>query len=277
MKRSVIRTAAAVCAAACLLPGCSASTASIPAGASFVQPLTMRISLTEILSGLFSNLFSKDEKSEKDETEETEKQSEKKKNPDGYESPVDFAALQKENPDVYAWLEITDSDISYPVLNHEGDNSYYLTHDSRQQKDTKGSVYTEDFNTKTFDDPTTLIYGHTTKNGEIFGTLQKKYTDSSFFKTHREIKVYLPDKEYTYKVFAAIPFSDVHILYYYDFTNEKQFNSFYNTVFSTRSLDAIVDSDVDISMDDHVIVLSTCIASDRSKRFLVLAVRETVE
>lgn len=33
--------------------------------------------------------------------------------------PVDFDALHELNPDIYAWVEIPDTDISYPILQRE--------------------------------------------------------------------------------------------------------------------------------------------------------------
>lgn len=35
--------------------------------------------------------------------------------------PVDFEKLQKENPDIYAWITIPDTEIDYPVLQSESD------------------------------------------------------------------------------------------------------------------------------------------------------------
>lgn len=39
--------------------------------------------------------------------------------------PVDFDELQAMNPDIYAWVTIPDTDISYAVLQREGDEEYY--------------------------------------------------------------------------------------------------------------------------------------------------------
>mgnify|MGYP000660001169 CR=1 FL=1 len=45
-----------------------------------------------------------------------------------YVSPIDFASLQERCPDIYAWLEIPDTDISYPVAQN-ADDTWYLTRD----------------------------------------------------------------------------------------------------------------------------------------------------
>lgn len=42
--------------------------------------------------------------------------------------PVDFDELQVMNPDIYAWVTIPDTDISYAVLQREGDEEYYSKH-----------------------------------------------------------------------------------------------------------------------------------------------------
>ena len=36
--------------------------------------------------------------------------------------PVDFDELQAMNPDIYAWITIPDTDISYAVLQRDGDD-----------------------------------------------------------------------------------------------------------------------------------------------------------
>lgn len=49
--------------------------------------------------------------------------------------PVDFEKLQKENPDIYAWITIPDTEIDYPVLQSESDDTYYLNHTVEKRKD----------------------------------------------------------------------------------------------------------------------------------------------
>ena len=42
--------------------------------------------------------------------------------------PIDFDALKMQNPDVYAYVEVPDTKISYPVLQRENDKEYYSNH-----------------------------------------------------------------------------------------------------------------------------------------------------
>ncbi len=190
-----------------------------------------------------------------------------------YKSPVDFATLQKVNPDIYAWLDIPDTDISYPVLNRADNNEFYLKHDSLGKYDKKGALFTEDYNSLDFEDPVTIIYGHNTINGSMFGTLEKDYSDQKFFKKHQKIMIYLPDREYEYTVFAAVPYSNVHLLYYYNFSRPRVFNAVFKDMLSVRALNANIDKTVAFDNTDDILILSTCLNGNSNKRYLVLAVK----
>ncbi len=190
-----------------------------------------------------------------------------------YVSPVNFSALRRVNRDIYAWIEIADTDISYPVVNRAGDDSFYLTHNSLGKTDRKGALFTESYNNLSFTDHVTVIYGHNTIDGSLFGTLQRDYSSPRFFKEHKKIMVYLPDGEYEYTVFAAVPYSNVHILYYYDFSRPRVFNVFFKNILSTRALEANIDRTVELDSSDDILILSTCLDGNSNKRFLVLAVK----
>ena len=132
---------------------------------------------------------------------------------------VNFAVYQKINKDIYAWIRIPGTPIDYPILNRKGDNEYYLKRNYYRYADTRGSIFTEDYNNRDFNDPVTLIYGHNMSSGSMFGSIQKTYTKKSFMQSHKELQIILPDKTYTYEIFAAVPYSNIHLMYYYDFTN----------------------------------------------------------
>lgn len=187
-------------------------------------------------------------------------------------SPIDFESLWKVTTDIYAWIEIPGTKINYPVAQKKMNDDYYLNHAIDGTKDKKGTLFTESaFNHTDFNDSVTVIYGHDMKDGSMFGRLQN-YSKEAYFNEHRTIKVYMPDKTLTYKVFAAVPFSGKHILYTWDFDDANQFDNFIRTVRTTKSLLANFDDSVEVTSSDKVIILSTCLKSDNSKRYLVMAV-----
>lgn len=191
-----------------------------------------------------------------------------------YESPIDFESLQKENPDIYAWLYIEGTNISYPVLQHPDDDTYYLTHTSSGEKEKKGALYTEKaYNSKEFNDPLTVIYGHHMKSGEMFGRLQETYTEENAMERYGEITIYTPEEEIRYKVFAAVPYKNYHLLANDDTTDPIVFGEFLDSMYQIRAVEAVFSKDEKATIDDKVLVLSTCLIGNNKRRYLVLGKR----
>lgn len=193
---------------------------------------------------------------------------------DGYVSPVDFEALREENSDIYAWLYIPGTEISEPLLQREWDDQYYLTHGSIGSADESGALFTESkYNSKDFSDPATVVYGKNTREGRLFGGLQAAFSSTSGFEEHSEVIVYLPDEEIHYTVFAAVPFRNYHILYYYAFNNPNRYEMFLEVVDSIRTVDAHRDSTIEVTPGDQLLILSTTRSGSASTCYLVLAKR----
>lgn len=191
-----------------------------------------------------------------------------------YQSPIDFEKIRKDSPDVFSWLSIDGTDINYPVVFREGDNSYYLRRNIKGEYDSNGSLFIEDYNKTDFSDPVTVIYGHHLSSGAMFGKLQEIYTNPETFKNHSKITVYTPEKLFTYRVFCAVPLDNSHILYYNNFNNALVFEKYFKDIYETRSLMAVFDEGTVIRPGDRVLMLSTCFENDYSRRYVVMAVCE---
>lgn len=185
---------------------------------------------------------------------------------------TDIAALQQINPDAYAWLEITDTDISFPILQSAEDETFYLIHNIYGEEDDNGSIYTEYYNNKDFADPNTVIYGRNRE--EMFGKLHQ-YQDRDFFDTHREIKIYMQGKTLSYKIFAAYTYDDRHLIATYDFWDQLVFSNYLEDVFAMRAMDAYIDDSVAVTAENKIITLSTGVTGQDDKRYLVQAVLVT--
>ena len=192
-----------------------------------------------------------------------------------YVSPIDFASLQAANPDIYGWLEIPGTEFDFPLVQREGDDSFYLTHDSDGNESSAGAIFTESaYNSTTMEDPVTVAYGHQMHAGTMFGKLQETYSQENALEDYGEIIVYLPDREYHYQVFAAVPYDNRHILYNYDFTDSRRYNAFLNSIYEVRELGAVRNREISVTPEDHLLVLSTCLTGNDNKRYLVLAKRQ---
>ena len=191
------------------------------------------------------------------------------------EGSLDFDALWQVNPDIHAWIEIKDTKIDYPVLQSPDNDRKYLSTAYNGTWYIGGSIFTEStYNSRDFNDPVTLIYGHTMRSGTMFGQLQKNYSDPTLFEQHSDIVIYLPDEVRHYKVFAAVPYGKEHLLDTYDFSNGYWYNRFFNEVKRIREIGANFDKESFPSVGDRVIILSVCLNSDTTRRYLVMAVFE---
>lgn len=195
--------------------------------------------------------------------------------PEDYQSPIDFAELQNINQDIYAWIKIEGTDIDYPILQSSSDDNYYLKRTYEKKESVRGAIFTQvTFNAKDFEDNHTVLYGHNMfkPNGEMFSQLVH-YQDKDFFDKYREIIIYLPGKELKYKVFAAYKWTDEHLLYEYNTRNKALYGNYLQTIFNIRDLSANIDQSLDITADDKIITLSTCVTLNGTQRYLVQAVR----
>lgn len=192
------------------------------------------------------------------------------------EIPIDFAALQAINPDVYAWITVPGTVIDYPVLQHQTDNSYYLSHTIEGTPSAEGSIYTENYNSTDFEDPNTVIYGHDMLNGSMFQGLHN-YQDRAFFDQNREVIIYTPDAIRRYEIFAAYVYDDRHILQSFDFTDQTVYQQYLQSIFSIRDMAACIDTDAEVNVDDKIITLSTCYGNQDDKRYLVQAVLVSID
>ena len=184
-------------------------------------------------------------------------------------SDIDFAELQKKAPDAYAWIRIPDTRIDYPICQSETDNAYYLSHTAQKEDRFEGAIFTENYNSKDFTDPVTVIYGHNMKNGSMFADLHQ-FSDKDFFEKHPTFTIETADGKLNCRVFAAYTADNRHLLKNYDFSSREVYASYLKSIFQIKDMSANIDDTVTVTPDDRIVVLSTC-TGDHSTRFLVQA------
>lgn len=185
--------------------------------------------------------------------------------------PVNITEIQKQMPDVYAWIEIPGTKINYPIVQSKNDNSYYLDKTPDGSLNIEGSIFSENYNSKDFTDPVTILYGHNMKNGDMFGELHK-YEDKSFFEDNKEIYIYTKNKKLTYYIFAAVLFDNRHIIESYDFSKEDFFLKYIRDIVNVNDMRSHINKNISIVKTDKVLTLSTCHGMGSSYRYLLLAV-----
>ncbi len=182
---------------------------------------------------------------------------------------IDFDILYGVSKDIYAWVEIPETKLAYPVVQHPKNNSYYVRRSVNGKYDVSGCVFSENYNSRDFTDKNTVLYGHYMFDDSKFGTLLN-YSDKEYFEHHQNVYVYTPDKVLEYKIFAAVPFSTRHVLRSY--RGDDAHERFIGDVLAVKDPRAVIDKSVEIDHEtDKILTLSTCMKTS-SKRFLVLAV-----
>lgn len=188
-----------------------------------------------------------------------------------YESPVDFSSLWEINEDVYAWITIPGTIIDYPILQHKTDDSYYLNYNIDGTEGFPGCIYTEKATAKDFSDNNTVIYGHNLRDGQMFTSLHQ-FREPDFFNKNDMIYIYTPEKEFTYRIFAAYIYDNRHLLNSFDFSDKKVYEEYLAEIQNISSEEANLRKDIKVTGTDKIITLITCTFPEPEKRVYVQAV-----
>ncbi len=185
--------------------------------------------------------------------------------------PVNFKLWQSRNPDIYAWITVPNSPINYPIFQSPTNDEYYLTHNEWGYY-IGGAIFSQrTYNSTRMNDRVTMLYGHRMGDNSLFTSVQD-FSDALYFEQHRNIIVYLPDVKLTYEVFAAFPYSNMHIMYAHNFFyRAEDFNRFFQYVMNLQDLRAnrLENYSLDY-MSSKVIGLSTCLKEDSRFRYIVM-------
>lgn len=119
-----------------------------------------------------------------------------------YQSPIDFDSLCKMNPDTVAWLIIPGTRIDIPVVQAE-DNEIYCKANFDRKKSRKGAIFLDCDSPGDLMGRHSILYGHHMKNGSMFAEISK-FLKPEFFKEHRTLILYTPERELHLKTIAAV-------------------------------------------------------------------------
>lgn len=195
----------------------------------------------------------------------------------GYEIPaktVDIAALQEEeNEDIYAWITVPGTVIDYPVLQHPEELDYYLDHNLDHSSGYPGCIYSQNLNSREWNDPNTVLYGHNMKNGTMFAGLHH-YEDPQFLEENQYIYIFTQDYVRVYHIFGAYEYDNRHLLLTVDTQDPAAFAAYLVEVQGLSGMRDHFNEEVPVGIEDRVLTLETCIANKPDKRYIVQAVLE---
>lgn len=184
--------------------------------------------------------------------------------------PKSFEELKCDNKEIYAYIYIPGTNISYPILRSSVDDNYYLRRNYKGHSSYRGCIYTQSGNSTDFTDPVTVVYGHNTDKGDMFSQLLL-FQNQEFFDGHDTFYIYTPDETLVYKIFSAHTYDNRHILNSYDFSNHITLADFQETLLNPPSMERKVREKASLDDLSNIVILSTCAQphSGSEERYLV--------
>lgn len=166
----------------------------------------------------------------------------------------DFDKLKEINTDIVGYIEVDNTNISYPVVK-SSDNSYYLNHSYKKEKNNIGSIFLDYRNDLDNLSKNNIIYGHGRLDNTMFGSLNNLLDSNNLdSKESYYITLSTPNSIMTFKIFSVytIPKEGYYIKTY--FSSNKYFKEFLETIMKR----SIYNFNTDVSTNDKILTLSTC-------------------
>ena len=167
---------------------------------------------------------------------------------------VNFNDLLNTNKDTVAWLNVSGTNINYPVV-QTIDNSYYLSHAFDKTLNKAGWVFMDYRNNANTFDQNTIIYAHSRYDGTMFGSLKTILT-SSWYKNKDNyiIRMSTPKENTMWQIFSTyiIPKESYYITP--NFKNNDDYATFLKTI-KERSEEEFSGT---VNTNDKILTLSTC-------------------
>ncbi len=182
-------------------------------------------------------------------------------NGESEDEPVpDYSPLIEQNRDFVGQIIVPNTSINHPVVQY-ADNDYYLDHSFEKKYDYRGAIFMDYRNDAVNLDSNTIIYGHNAYDTTMFSELVK-YEDIEFYKKSPIIEFNTLEANYKWKIYgvfitnATASEDNGYIFnYIYPYMDGENFEGFIEEVNKRR----LYTTDVDITDDDKMLVLSTCV------------------
>lgn len=176
-----------------------------------------------------------------------------------------FQQLVEVNPETVGWLTIPNTNVDHVVMQGD-DNYYYLDHTFYEEKSTAGSM-TLDFRIDASKlQGNVLLYGHHMQVGTMLNDLAK-YRHESFYKKTPIIYFDTIYEEAQWEVFSAYVQSNRFNFFKMSFESRDEYFQYSKAL----QRESIYETDIELSPDDVILTLSTCVYDFEDARMVVHA------
>lgn len=183
---------------------------------------------------------------------------------------VNLKTLKEQNNDLKGYIQIDNTNISYPVMQN---GTFYLYKNLNKKNSSLGTPFLASY-CDIEKDKNLIIYGHNMKSGKMFSDLVK-YKNYNFYQNHKIIKFYTLQNDVTIKSEYEIVFvfktaiNDENFKYYnyYKLDEESEYIEF---IENSKSIE-LYNTGIVTNFNDKFITLSTCEYSQTNGRMVVVA------
>lgn len=172
------------------------------------------------------------------------------------------------NPDYVGWLFVNGTVIDYPVVRGQ-DNEMYLSHNFYREPDIFGAIFMDYRNIGMGIDQHTIIYGHYTQYGQMFGELDK-FLNEDFLNENSEFSFSDGYGQRRYRIFSVHVSPADTIFLDIDFEGNE-----YTDFLSMLKNLSVFPSEVPVTEENKILTLMTCNDSAENGRLFIHAVEVT--
>lgn len=198
--------------------------------------------------------------------DQANEEKDKSKEGKGASPGIDFDKLREINSDIAGWIVFNNGYVNNPLV-QTNDNSYYLKHSFKKQRNSAGCIFM-DYRNQSLDDRNVVIYGHNNSDNTMFGSLKDIFKEG-FFDQESNHWIYLYDGEGNlrkYRIFSYYVAGKEEGYSSLSFEDREAYGRFLETI-KKRSMR---NFDVSITADDKIITLSTCHGASGTKKRKVI-------
>lgn len=182
----------------------------------------------------------------------------------------EYKDLYSQNSDMAGWISVGEQ-INYPIMKCAEDENFYLHNDFNKLESSYGALYLSE-ESKIGQKGINVIYGHSMKDGSMFGSL-KKYLDADYLEENKVIQIDSIYENMRYEVVAVfksqIYMSNEEVFRYYSYkgdVSEGLFQDYINGVSNIAEYNNLES----VKYGDSLIELVTCNYHVENGRLVVL-------
>ena len=184
--------------------------------------------------------------------------------PSAVDEGKSFRELQEINEEVFAWLTVYGTNIDYPVTQGP-DNMKYVNTNAEGNYSLSGAIFLDYANSRDFMNFNNILYGHHMAKKAMFGEIGE-FVDMKIFETHKYGNLYFDDKDHGLEFFAFLHVDAYDSTVFYANVTDNERQGYLDNLLDK----AMYSRDVGVSIEDSIVLLSTCSASSTNGRDILV-------